>query len=109
MARYGGGGSLPLQATRVVAWLSWDALLQTLQNLEVFSNSQDGSTRGTLFELLCHTITPFGKRLFRYEGLPHWPSAGAAIEDALLVQALVVSPAARSGGRSGTSTGGSGG
>eukprot|EP00049_Salpingoeca_infusionum_P015498 m.302191 g.302191 ORF g.302191 m.302191 type:complete len:311 (-) comp15886_c1_seq9:1757-2689(-) len=38
---------------------------QTLTNLEILVNSQDGSTKGTLFELLCHTHTAFGKRQFR--------------------------------------------
>ena len=38
---------------------------QTLANLEVFENSADGSARGTLFELLCRSVTPFGKRLFK--------------------------------------------
>jgi len=38
---------------------------QTLINLEVFQNSGDGSTEGTLFELLEHCTTPFGKRQFR--------------------------------------------
>ncbi|KAI8714094.1 DNA mismatch repair protein [Fusarium sp. LHS14.1] len=38
---------------------------QTLINLEVFSNSVNGGTEGTLFSLLNKCITPFGKRLFR--------------------------------------------
>lgn len=38
---------------------------QTLVNLELFSNSSNGSTEGTLFSLLNKCITPFGKRLFR--------------------------------------------
>ncbi|OUM61435.1 hypothetical protein PIROE2DRAFT_28032, partial [Piromyces sp. E2] len=38
---------------------------QTLMNLEVFQNNGDGSTEGTLFELLEHCTTPFGKRQFR--------------------------------------------
>ncbi|KAF8475994.1 muts domain V-domain-containing protein [Kalaharituber pfeilii] len=38
---------------------------QTLQNLEIFANSFDGSTDGTLFSLLNRCITPFGKRMFR--------------------------------------------
>ncbi|ORX76754.1 DNA mismatch repair protein Msh6 [Anaeromyces robustus] len=38
---------------------------QTLMNLEVFQNNNDGSTEGTLFELLEHCTTPFGKRQFR--------------------------------------------
>ncbi|KAG6022209.1 hypothetical protein E4U41_002296 [Claviceps citrina] len=38
---------------------------QTLMNLEVFANSANGSTEGTLFGLLNKCITPFGKRLFR--------------------------------------------
>jgi len=38
---------------------------QTLMNLEVFQNNSDGSTEGTLFELLEHCTTPFGKRQFR--------------------------------------------
>ncbi|KAG5926217.1 hypothetical protein E4U42_003514, partial [Claviceps africana] len=38
---------------------------QTLMNLELFTNSANGSTEGTLFTLLNKCITPFGKRLFR--------------------------------------------
>lgn len=38
---------------------------QTLANLEIFQNSYDGSTQGTVFKLLANSITPFGKRLFK--------------------------------------------
>ncbi|KAI1858510.1 uncharacterized protein JN550_012557 [Neoarthrinium moseri] len=38
---------------------------QTLINLEIFANSANGSSDGTLFSLLNRCITPFGKRLFR--------------------------------------------
>lgn len=38
---------------------------QTLANLEIFQNSHDGSTDGTVFKLLANSITPFGKRLFK--------------------------------------------
>lgn len=38
---------------------------QTLANLEIFQNSHDGSTQGTVFKLLANSITPFGKRLFK--------------------------------------------
>ena len=38
---------------------------QTLINLEIFKNSMDASDQGTLFKLLNHCTTPFGKRLFR--------------------------------------------
>jgi DNA mismatch repair protein MSH6 len=38
---------------------------QTLANLEIFQNSHDGSTEGTVFKLLANSITPFGKRLFK--------------------------------------------
>ncbi|KAL2916362.1 DNA mismatch repair protein msh6 [Polyrhizophydium stewartii] len=38
---------------------------QTLLNLEIFENSSDGSDRGTLFKLLSHCETPFGKRMFK--------------------------------------------
>ncbi|KAI0506664.1 DNA mismatch repair protein msh6 [Xylaria bambusicola] len=38
---------------------------QTLINLEVFANSVNGGSEGTLFSLLNRCITPFGKRLFR--------------------------------------------
>jgi DNA mismatch repair protein MSH6 len=38
---------------------------QTLINLEIFSNTVDGGSEGTLFNLLNRCITPFGKRLFR--------------------------------------------
>lgn len=38
---------------------------KTLINLEIFNNSFDGGTDGTLFMLLNRCITPFGKRLFK--------------------------------------------
>ncbi|KAI9838717.1 MAG: DNA mismatch repair protein msh6 [Sclerophora amabilis] len=38
---------------------------QTLINLEVFANSFEGSSSGTLFALLNRCVTPFGKRMFR--------------------------------------------
>lgn len=38
---------------------------QTLINLEVFSNTVNGGSDGTLFSLLNRCVTPFGKRLFR--------------------------------------------
>ncbi|KAM3555223.1 hypothetical protein MY1884_005710 [Beauveria asiatica] len=38
---------------------------QTLSNLEIFSNSVNGGSEGTLFQLLNKCITPFGKRLLR--------------------------------------------
>ena len=38
---------------------------QTLVNLELFSNSVNGGTDGTLFSLLNKCVTPFGKRMFR--------------------------------------------
>ena len=38
---------------------------QTLINLEVFANTYDGGADGTLFQLLNHCVTPFGKRLFK--------------------------------------------
>jgi DNA mismatch repair protein MSH6 len=38
---------------------------QTLINLEIFQNNYDGSDHGTLFKLLNHCSTPFGKRLFQ--------------------------------------------
>jgi DNA mismatch repair protein MSH6 len=38
---------------------------QTLINLEVFANSFDGSSEGTLFSLLNRCVTPFGKRMFK--------------------------------------------
>lgn len=38
---------------------------QTLINLEIFANSFDGSSEGTLFQLLNRCITPFGKRMFK--------------------------------------------
>ena len=38
---------------------------KTLINLEIFINSFDGGTDGTLFMLLNRCITPFGKRLFK--------------------------------------------
>jgi DNA mismatch repair protein MSH6 len=38
---------------------------QSLINLEVFANTFDGGTEGTLFTLLNRCTTPFGKRMFR--------------------------------------------
>jgi len=38
---------------------------QSLINLEIFTNTANGSEDGTLFSLLNRCITPFGKRLFR--------------------------------------------
>ncbi|KAJ3324736.1 DNA mismatch repair protein msh6 [Boothiomyces sp. JEL0866] len=38
---------------------------QTLINLEIFQNTSDGGEKGTLFKLLNHCVTPFGKRLFK--------------------------------------------
>ncbi|KAK0613706.1 muts domain V-domain-containing protein [Immersiella caudata] len=38
---------------------------QTLINLEVFANSVDGGSEGTIFRLMNRCITPSGKRLFR--------------------------------------------
>ncbi|KAK3934309.1 putative dna mismatch repair protein msh6 protein [Diplogelasinospora grovesii] len=38
---------------------------QTLINLEIFTNTVNGGTDGTLFSLLNRCVTPFGKRLFR--------------------------------------------
>lgn len=38
---------------------------QTLINMEVFANSFDGGSEGTLFQLLNRCITPFGKRTFK--------------------------------------------
>ncbi|CCE62008.1 hypothetical protein TPHA_0B03370 [Tetrapisispora phaffii CBS 4417] len=37
----------------------------TLQNLEIFSNSFDGSDKGTLFKLFNLSITPMGKRMMK--------------------------------------------
>ena len=38
---------------------------KTLNNLEIFANSFDGQSDGTLFALLNRCITPFGKRMFK--------------------------------------------
>ncbi|KAJ3259340.1 DNA mismatch repair protein msh6 [Boothiomyces macroporosus] len=38
---------------------------QTLINLEIFQNTNDGGEKGTLFKLLNHCVTPFGKRMFK--------------------------------------------
>ncbi|EMC94639.1 hypothetical protein BAUCODRAFT_111690 [Baudoinia panamericana UAMH 10762] len=38
---------------------------QSLINLEIFANTFDGSTEGTLFNMLNRCITPFGKRTLR--------------------------------------------
>lgn len=37
----------------------------TLQNLEIFNNTFDGTEKGTLFSLFCNTITPMGKRMMK--------------------------------------------
>ncbi|NWF95858.1 MAG: DNA mismatch repair protein MutS [Candidatus Thorarchaeota archaeon] len=37
----------------------------TQRNLELTRNARDGSTRGTLLEVLSETVTPMGKRLLR--------------------------------------------
>ncbi|AMD22202.1 HGL138Wp [Eremothecium sinecaudum] len=37
----------------------------TLQNLEIFANSFDGTDKGTLFKLLNRALTPMGKRAMR--------------------------------------------
>jgi len=38
---------------------------QTLINLEIFANTFDGGSEGTLFAMLNRCITPFGKRMLR--------------------------------------------
>jgi DNA mismatch repair protein MSH6 len=38
---------------------------QSLINLEIFINSADGTSEGTLFNMLNRCITPFGKRMLR--------------------------------------------
>ncbi|KAF2755000.1 DNA mismatch repair protein Msh6 [Pseudovirgaria hyperparasitica] len=38
---------------------------QSLINLEIFANSADGGTDGTLFAMLNRCVTPFGKRMLR--------------------------------------------
>ncbi|KAF9201562.1 DNA mismatch repair protein msh6, partial [Haplosporangium sp. Z 27] len=38
---------------------------QTLSNLEIFQNNNDGTEAGTVLRLLNRCVTPFGKRLFR--------------------------------------------
>ncbi|CAJ0650325.1 6592_t:CDS:10 [Entrophospora sp. SA101] len=38
---------------------------QTLANLEIFENNMDRSDKGTVFNLLNHCVTPFGKRTFK--------------------------------------------
>lgn len=38
---------------------------QTLQNLEIFANSFDGTDKGTLFKLINRATSPFGKRLLK--------------------------------------------
>ncbi|KAF2859047.1 DNA mismatch repair protein Msh6 [Piedraia hortae CBS 480.64] len=38
---------------------------QSLINLEIFANTFDGSTEGTLFSMINRCITPFGKRMMR--------------------------------------------
>lgn len=38
---------------------------QSLVNLDIFTNTEDGSSKGTLFALINHCVTPFGKRLLK--------------------------------------------
>jgi DNA mismatch repair protein MSH6 len=38
---------------------------QSLINLEIFANTIDGGTEGTLFTMINKCITPFGKRMLR--------------------------------------------
>ncbi|CAA20855.1 MutS protein homolog [Schizosaccharomyces pombe] len=61
---------------------------QTLKNLEIFSNSFDGGSEGTLFHLLCRCVTPFGKRLF-HTWLCHPLRSGTAINARLDVVELI--------------------
>ena len=37
----------------------------TIRNLEIFTNNTDGGVRGSLFSIMNHTCTPFGRRLLR--------------------------------------------
>ncbi|KAI9238745.1 MAG: muts domain V-domain-containing protein [Podila humilis] len=37
----------------------------TIANLEIYKNQTDGSSRGSLFSILDHTVTGFGKRLLK--------------------------------------------
>lgn len=37
----------------------------TLSNLEIYRNQTDWTTRGSLFSILDHTVTGFGKRLLK--------------------------------------------
>lgn len=62
---------------------------QSLINLEIFANSFDGSSEGTLFSMLNRCVTPFGKRLLR-QWVCH-PLADASKIDARLdaVEALM--------------------
>lgn len=53
----------PFKSTFANATMRLDGV--TLQNLEVFSNSFDQSSKGTLFRLLNRGVTSFGKRAFR--------------------------------------------
>ncbi len=53
----------PFKSTFANATMRLDGV--TLQNLEIFSNSFDQSSKGTLFRLLNRGVTSFGKRAFR--------------------------------------------
>ncbi|RUS19437.1 hypothetical protein BC937DRAFT_87471 [Endogone sp. FLAS-F59071] len=55
---------------------------QTLANLDILENSNDGTADGTLHQLLNHATTPFGKRLFR-KWLCHPLRAKQEIDDRL--------------------------
>jgi|TARA_B110000090_G_scaffold164211_1_gene181685 DNA mismatch repair ATPase MutS len=39
--------------------------VHAIRNLELFENTYDRGSNGTLFEFLDNTKTPMGKRLFR--------------------------------------------
>ncbi|KAI9138937.1 muts domain V-domain-containing protein [Paraphysoderma sedebokerense] len=57
----------------------------TLKNLEIFHNSTDGSEKGTLFSVLNHTVTSFGKRM-----LKKWMSKPLVREDELVARVEAV-------------------
>jgi DNA mismatch repair protein MutS len=66
----------------------------TRRNLELFANARDGSRRGTLLEIVDHTVTAMGGRLLRGWLLAPLLDVGSIAARQAAVGALVDTPAA---------------
>jgi len=66
---------------------------QSLINLEIFANSFDGGSDGTLFQMLNRCVTPFGKRLLRQWVCHPLADAGRINERLDAVESLMADPA----------------